>query len=324
MRKKVSVVMATFYPNLTFLAQQLDSLNKQTYPEIELIICDDSANNEQFTLIENAARDNIINFKYFILKNNKNIGSNKTFERLTELATGDYIAYCDQDDIWEPQKVLKLVNKIEKENAIICYSDLAIINESGQLINRSFKSIAKRVKHIYGNEKYSYFIKRNSITGCTMLMDTKIAKKSIPFPENNEYVHDHWLALFGSFKGRISYVEEPLVLYRIHSNNQIGATVLNGIESKNDYIQKKLEKDQKRIIFLENHIKNQEKKIIESIHRYQMFVEKRECFFEKKTMKNILSFLGQFKEDPQLIVFEFLINMSPDPLVKTYIKKIKV
>ena len=133
--EKISVLLAVYKPNRTFFRKQLDSINKQTYKNIELIVMDDSDDREEFNQISSIINEHITNIDYKVYANECNVGSNRTFEKLTQIADGDYFAYCDQDDIWEEYKIETLVNEIKKENAVVCYSDLSVIDEDDQQIS---------------------------------------------------------------------------------------------------------------------------------------------------------------------------------------------
>lgn len=325
MNEKVSILMATYRPESLFLKKQLNSIREQTYKNIELIIIDDSDCISSFNLIKEIVESELINsIPVKLLKNEKNLGSNKTFEKLTMLATGKYIAYCDQDDIWEKDKIYTLLSKILEENSVICYSDLSIINEDDIEIAKSFKDISKRLEHKFGIDTYKYFIRRNSITGCTMLIKREIALKSLPFPDYKIYVHDHWLALYGSLYGRVSYIKKPLVKYRIHQNNQIGAKVLSNIYDKFDYYEKKLlvEEAKIQLIYSRNlpHINLGLNSVLISSSK---FVNIRKSLFERKTLNNIIKFVNILHFDPLLIVFEGIICFAPNNIVKKLLKNIK-
>jgi GT2 family glycosyltransferase len=249
----ISIVLAIYKPNEVFLRKQLKSLNEQIYPNIELIICDDSENQGNDFLCS-MIRKTITNFEWRLYKNKKNIGSNKTFELLTKMAKGEYIAYCDQDDIWEKNKLTALYDNIIKHESVLSYSDLCVIDENDTITYKSLRKLVPRLKHVQGDLLYQYFIKRNSITGCTLLVKSSIAKEAVPFL--NGFVHDHWIALYASIMGSISYVPEALIRYRIHGNNQIGTKRLDEICSKVDYLKKRLYRRRDSIIEILNRLNN--------------------------------------------------------------------
>lgn len=319
--KVVNIVLATYKPNVEYFEKLLNSLNMQTYPNIHLIIRDDSADEASFNNISNIIRKLITNFKYTIYKNPENRGSNKTFELLTEDADGDYIAYCDQDDIWEKDKISKLVSRIEDESAILCYSDLSIVDGSDKLIAGSFKDIHKRLNHLEGEGHFEYFLRRNSVTGCTMLINSDIAKKALPFC-SDFYVHDHWLTLYASSVGKIAYVNEPLIRYRIHGNNQIGASMLSGINTREDYYHKKLVREKEKYYYLLKQYGFTEEQQ-KSIYKILNWTEKRINFFENKGLKNTIKVITTIKEDYQLVTFELIVNLLPSRVVESLIGKLQ-
>lgn len=319
--KTVDIVLATYKPNETYFEKLLESLNDQTYPMINLIVRDDSADHNEFEKINTLIEKKITAFNYKIFKNDKNLGSNKTFEELTKDVSADYIAYCDQDDIWEKEKITKLVDVIERKYAILAYSDLSVIDENDNKIANSFKDIHKRLKHVEGDNLFEYFLRRNSVTGCTMLIKSETAKNAIPFC-NDFYVHDHWITIFASSVGKIAYVPEPLIRYRIHGGNQIGASMLSGIECKEDYYTKKLLKERDKYkCLLDNYKFDDDNKAL--IKKVQFWTEERISFFEKKNIKNSISMIKKLKDDYQLILLEIAINYLPNVISKKVINKVK-
>lgn len=306
--------MAIYNPNIPFLIEQLKSLNNQDYGNLELLIIDDCSNGISSEKITKLLDEYICKFPYIFKRNPENMGSNKTFEELTRLANGDYLAYCDQDDIWEQNKLSVLLEQINEENAVIAYSDLSIIDEQGNKIANSFKNISKRLEHKHGEDLFQFFLRRNSVTGCTMLIGGKIAKEALPFPPSDVYVHDHWLALFGSYKGRITYINRPLVQYRIHSHNQIGAKVLEGIANKTDYFEKRVLMEAKKVEHL--NFRSFPKNFQKEIKNYEEFISKRKNYFSNKSLSTFFSMVTQISIDPILIIFEICLGISSGKLSK--------
>ena len=121
-RPLVSILMAVYHPNDEWLARQLASLNRQTYDNLELIVCDDGPDRPAG---QDVIHRYISRFAVSYVVNTRNMGSNWTFERLTAMAAGTYVAYCDQDDIWEEDKIDRLVRRLEETGANLCFSDLS-------------------------------------------------------------------------------------------------------------------------------------------------------------------------------------------------------
>jgi glycosyltransferase involved in cell wall biosynthesis len=317
---KISILMAVYNPNEDFFIAQLKSLNEQDYKNLELHVLDDYSSVESIQTTKRLLSQYITNFTYTFKSNPVNMGSNRTFEELTKYATGDYIAYCDQDDIWEKNKLTCLLEKLKQENAVIAYSDLSIIDEKGNKVSDSFKDVSKRLEHNHGENLFEFFMRRNSITGCTMLIKRETAVDALPFPDSEIYVHDHWLALFGSYKGKISYSEKPLVRYRIHSNNQIGAKVLVGIDSKKDYLEKRIQREKLKVDWLkaQDFEKNEQ-----MVRQYEQFIQARGNYFTKPNLKNVTGMVKQISKDPVLISFEILLGISKGALMNKLLQVAK-
>lgn len=227
----ISIVLAVYEPNLDWLREQLVSLNNQTYENLELIVLDDCSKQVSYEEICVCVQEHITNFPYRLDRNESNLGSNQTFKKLTLLAKGKYIAYCDQDDIWKENKLAVLEKLIAKTGAQLVCSDAKVIDAGGNLVADSITKVRRRHIFYAGEHLQDKLLFRNFVIGCTMLIDTAVAKEAIPFVEN--MVHDHWLALYASSKGRIEVYEEPLVTYRLHSENQ--TRVMAAVVTKTDY-----------------------------------------------------------------------------------------
>ena len=229
----ISIVMAVYHPRMDWLAEQLDSLNAQTYPNLELIVCDDGPD---APVGERMFAEHITAFPWELVRNEENLGSNKTFERLTQMAGGEYIAYCDQDDIWLPQKLAVLQSQIKERGAELVCGDVVPMDAQGRDFADSITAI--RPRHVFqeGAGLAPSLIYRNFVIGCTMLIPREAALTALPFAEH--MVHDHYLAFFCALQGAIAVCAEHLVRYRIHGENQTG--VLARIETQEEYGEKHL------------------------------------------------------------------------------------
>ena len=230
----VSIVMAMYHPRMEWLIEQLDSLNAQTYPNLELLICDDGPDMPTDDLI---FQEHITAFPWKLVRNEENLGSNKTFERLTGMANGVYVAYCDQDDVWLPEKIDKYVICLEaREKAGLVCSDMIIIDWQGKFKSDSITKVRKHHRFKEGHGLASYLLTSNFVTGCAMMIRAELARKAIPFCPY--MVHDHWLALYTAYHAEIAYLNEPLICYRIHSENQ--TSMMAGVEDKLTYVKYRL------------------------------------------------------------------------------------
>lgn len=246
----ISIVMAVYEPNLQWFKEQLESLEAQSYPNLELLVIDDCSPTVPFEIIKQYVSECIRSFPYQIDRNEKNLGSNLTFEKLTRLATGKYIAYCDQDDVWLPEKLSVLEEKIEQTSAKLVCSDMYVIDGQGKQTADSITKVRRHHVFQSGEHLSEGLLFRNFVTGCTMMMPTDLAKQAIPFCPY--MVHDHYLALYASLHGAIRSIMRPLIRYRIHGGNQTG--VLAGVVDKKSYYHIRIEDPINKMCWLQDNL----------------------------------------------------------------------
>ena len=242
----ISILMAVYEPRMDWLREQLLSLDAQTYPNLRLFIRDDCSPNVPFEDIEACARACIHAFPFELRRNEANLGSNETFERLTREAGGDYFAYCDQDDIWLPEKLTMLQVAIEAENALLVCSDMFIIDGMGRQTADSITQVRRHHVFRTGEGLAPQLLISNFVTGCTMLINADAAREALPFCPY--MVHDHYLAVWCASKGRIVSLHDRLIRYRIHEGNQ--TPIMAGVTDKRSYVDERIRKRIDRLRWL--------------------------------------------------------------------------
>ena len=238
--------MATYEPRLDWLKEQLCSLNNQDYPNLKLYICDDASKAVPLETIRSMAEECITRFPFELKQNETNLGSNATFETLTKEAGGTYFAYCDQDDIWLPEKLSTLVKELEKNSAQLVCSDMYVIDGEGNQLAESISKVHRRIRLLSGDDLAEGLLFHNFVTGCTMLLRAQDAKAFVPFCPY--YVHDQYLAIRCADKGKIISISRPLIRYRIHGNNQ--TSTLSGVYNRASYEEKRILATKKRLVWL--------------------------------------------------------------------------
>jgi rhamnosyltransferase len=214
----VSIVLAT-YNAQKYLNQQLDSILKQTYDNIEIIICDDNSTDGTIAILNEYQK---LYPNIYIYKNSSNLGVVKNFEKCINLANGNYIALSDQDDIWRLDKIeiqMDYMLKAEYKNpnkAILVHSDLEMIAKNGNLLYNSYMSYKNY--DISLKRDLSYILGPCSVMGNTILINRRLKQLALPFPPILE-VHDYWLAVINELYGYRITIKESLVSYRIHDDN---------------------------------------------------------------------------------------------------------
>ena len=209
----VSVVMCT-YNGGRFVAEQLESICAQTYDKLQLIIVDDASTDNTYEIVKQYAdKDKRIQ----LYQNDNNLGFNLNFNKAGRLATGDFIAIADQDDIWELTKIEKLFAKINEDpDTLLVHCISARFEKFGKFHLKSYKL----VNYLAGKDVRNFFL-FNYISGHNMLLRRSLLEKSLPFPGNVYY--DWWLAAVASCNGKIGSVQEILVWHRMHDSNATGA-----------------------------------------------------------------------------------------------------
>lgn len=280
---KIDILLAT-YNGGKYLEEQLDSILNQTYNNFRLLISDDcSSDNTKEILKKYAKKDDRIQLFF----QEKNLGVIKNFEFLLKNVKNDFYMFSDQDDIWKKEKIEKSLNKLIETDSELVYTDLEVVDEKLEVKYPSYwklKGIYNKIKK-YNNFKSLYL--NNFITGCTIIAKSKQIKDVLPLPNTSKYVlHDYWIPLILSQKGKIAYIEEPLIKYRQHKNNKIGSKKrsdeLKSLDEIRDlFIQVKKEHF---TVFIENNEKFIDKEIQKlnqkSLEYYEMLEKKKNFNFK--------------------------------------------
>ena len=200
----VSVCMTT-YNGEKYVKEQIQSILIQLSAEDELIIADDGSTDKTLEIIEQIKDPRIKLFR--------NCFNNvvKNFEFSIGKSVGDFIFLSDQDDIWHQNKVEKYLNFFEKTNADLVISNVAIINQDGELHQEEF------YKNEFKGAVYSNLIKNNFI-GCAMAFKKEAINWFLPFPPNLP-MHDWWIGMVIGKRGKVSFLDEKLLYYRRHGGN---------------------------------------------------------------------------------------------------------
>lgn len=259
----VSIVLAT-HNGERFLVEQMDSLISQTYPSLEIIIVDDASTDNTVSIIRSyASRYDFIQFHI----NDSTIGHIRNFEKGMRLATGEYIALCDHDDIWMPNKIERLMSIIG--NSDLAYCDSELIDDAGNSMQRKLSDI----KNLQGYNSCLPYSIGNSVSGHSCLFHRRLLQRALPL--NESVIHDWWLAFIGTLETEIKYTDEVLVQYRQHDKNLVGAVNQKGrIKSKSSNREQVAHIRSRVMAFYHNcpATRNEEKEVLKKMaESYQSF-----------------------------------------------------
>lgn len=186
----------------------------QNYCHFELIITDDASTDDTDTIL-NGLRN--ADSRITILTNHSNLGLTANFARGFALATGDLIAPCDQDDIWHPDKLSRMVAQMGDHELI--YHDSTLINASGESLHQNLSDR----KEMWGFDDPLTYTIGGSAPGHAMLFKRELLTRCFPFPDNIPF--DYWLGYVATLQKPIQFIPEALVQYRMHDNNAFGVKV---------------------------------------------------------------------------------------------------
>lgn len=212
---KVAIAMATYNPKSERFAQQLRSIQAQTLTDWTLVISDESTSL--------AAREAIAEYvkgdDRITLTTGRRLGFLGNFERaLNQLdRRSPFFALSDQDDVWLPEKLDRLVAALEAERSALAYGGMKIVSENGNLLEDSFFSWRQQHRHS-ANE----ILLVNTITGAACVGRMDLLRIALPIPRYTGVFHDMWLALVATRQGGITFVDRNLQDYVQHGENVLG------------------------------------------------------------------------------------------------------
>jgi len=208
---QVSVVMTT-YNGERFLAQQIDSVLRQTFADFELIIADDGSTDATVALLKQyASKDRRIR----LMLNTENMGIHRNLEQALRDTRGGFVAISDQDDIWSLGKLECLMEKIGGCSA--AYSDSFLIDEAGASLGATLLQRIEVTRPAIGGQAVA-ILRRNCVSGHTMLFRRDLLELALPF--DDRLMFDQQLGFFAALDRGLEYVDQPQVWHRIHGMNQ--------------------------------------------------------------------------------------------------------
>jgi glycosyltransferase involved in cell wall biosynthesis len=222
---KLSVAMCT-YNGARFLPEQLASISAQTRLPDELIICDDCSVDSSRAIIEAFAES--VSFLVRLHVNEKNLGSTKNFERAIELSQGDVIALSDQDDVWLPEKLSRIEDCFLRNPDVgLVFTDAEVVDENLQPLGyRLWESVGfdnRRRRLVRTGRVLDVLLPGWTVTGATMAFRANFKDLIVEIPTNLALIHDGWIALMIASVAEVFFIQEPLIKYRQHPRQQIGA-----------------------------------------------------------------------------------------------------
>lgn len=225
MKTPLVLVLMSTYNGERFLCEQLDSVLTQSGVDVRLLIRDDGSTDNTLRILRQYAE----RYPDVELHEAKNVGFIKSFSALIQMAvdyptTPDFYAFCDQDDVWMPEKLGIACDRLSKMDAskpCLFTSNSMEVDSDGnemELFHKGHRpDYRKGNVLVYGTEQ-----------GCSMVFNRKAVEIYAGCPPEITW-HDRWLYHICYFLGETSYEHKPLFYYRIHKNNALANNKANSL-----------------------------------------------------------------------------------------------
>ncbi|WP_251158658.1 glycosyltransferase [Caniella muris] len=229
---KVNVLLSLYRPDPGYLEEQLCSIKGQDWPDLEVVCYNDCPDDPvDRSAIEAALAPVPVRF---LPGGTESLGYVGAFEKLTRASDGDFVFFCDQDDVWDPGKISTMVRALEEDGSLLAVCDYRTIDGTGNVISPTVRHQGSR-RFIdtwdTGDDVVAHDVFQCLAPGMVLGMRGPFARSIVPFSRRTG--HDKWAIACAGIEGVVSYVPETLASYRRHGANVTGA--LQGVDTKADY-----------------------------------------------------------------------------------------
>lgn len=215
---RVAICLASHNPDQRLLADQLDSLRAQKHANWVCLISDDGSSPDRVDGIRGLIADDP---RFFLVEHTENAGFYRNFERALALTPtdADFVALCDQDDIWDADKLDTLIECLADPAISLAYADMRLIGADGEQLAESFWRHRRNQWHDLDS-----LLLLNTVTGAASMIRAELVRDRIlPFPPGTPSAfHDQWMAAVALTAGRLAFVDRPLQSYRQHADAVTG------------------------------------------------------------------------------------------------------
>ena len=221
----ISIILPAYNAEKT-LAESVDSVLAQTYDKIELVIIDDGSTDGTRAIAEKYAQKDC---RVKVLCNEVNIGVLKTRMRGVRSAKGQWLAFIDSDDLWDPDKLKRQMQLQERTGSVLTYCSSKFIGYDGNEISW--------VMHVPAEVNYRRLLKQNVILNSSVVVRKDLFLKYSPFSEDQRDMHEDyacWLLILKDGYS-VSGLDEPLLTYRVHNHSMTGNKIHSAMLNLSTY-----------------------------------------------------------------------------------------
>ena len=217
----VSIALAT-YNGEHYLAEQLDSLARQTLMPAELVVSDDASVDRTCAIVRDFSAT--APFPVALYRNESRLGYRANFMRAAALCRSELIAFCDQDDVWEPNKIAVMEPLFRDPETLLAYHNAAVLDKTGRLYGHFYDDLS-------GQRRFAPLTRNpwRLVPGFTQVFRRTLLEYAFlhpasidPYWPREQLAHDQWYLFLASVLGAVIQVLQPLVGYRQHGENVFG------------------------------------------------------------------------------------------------------
>lgn len=212
----VSVFMKS-YNHESFISEAIESVLRQSFDDIELIVVDDASTDRSRSLIEHHAQQDA---RIRVIFHAQNEGITKVVNDGIDAATGKFIAQLDSDDVWENDKLRKQLAVLERNEDLVVWSEGAVVDKYGHPLGKTFSELVKSTSKTKSGALFQALLPGNYIFGSTLIFK-KANLDGLHYDESLFYNNDYKFLLELARKYEFYFIAEPLAKYRIHGKNTL-------------------------------------------------------------------------------------------------------
>lgn len=233
--RSISVALATFNGE-KHLEPQLRSLAAQSRRPAELVVVDDGSADATKMIVNEFAR--AAPFPVRLHDNPRRIGYRRSFMRAAEYCVSDLIAFCDQDDVWEPTKLAVMEQAFDGPSVLLAYHNATVTAEDGSPLGTLYRvgSGPRQLPPLTENpwrlaKGFTQVFRRD------LLRFSSLHAASVdPYWPDKCLAHDQWFLLLASVLGEVVRMPQPLAHYRQHRDNEHGWASRSRLEPRPHYL----------------------------------------------------------------------------------------
>lgn len=226
----ISVALCT-HNGARFLREQVRSICLQTLPPQEIVLSDDASGDGSVDVVRTAVTECAAerpehSVALRVFENRPALRVVKNFEQAIGACGGDLIALSDQDDVWMPDRLALMAARFDQDpQLLLLHTDARLVGaqreDLGETLFHALEVTSSELERVHAGRAFDVLLRRNLVTGATTVFRRRLLSDALPLPV--EWVHDEWLGIIASATGRVDLLEQPLIEYRQHESNQIGA-----------------------------------------------------------------------------------------------------